>query len=167
MNIIDIINKVAASLDNSAAQKNLIINKTYKETEILIKGARQELHDAIYNILHNAIKYSWEKKGSPGWITIRIINDKTHVYISVENYGVPIKKIEIDEKLIFKFNYRGANSQDRDRYGWGIGLWQSKKLITGHGGNIKVTSKPADKISTDFMDNPYITELIVKLPKTR
>ena len=78
----------------------------------------------IYNLLDNAIKYSYE--GTK--IYIRAYIEDNSLIIGIVNYG---KKIEQDEP-IYDLYYRGLK-QKYTTQGLGVGMFLSKKIALAHG----------------------------------
>lgn len=94
-----------------------------------------EMKLVIMNLLENASKYSY-----PG-TTIRIgmQSHETHVEIAVTDSGVGIGKA--DTRRIFEKFTRVNNELSDTVSGNGFGLYWVKRIITLHGGYIKVKSK--------------------------
>ena len=97
-----------------------------------------EVHftNAIYNLMDNAVKYS--KPDAPLDIFIRTWNDEHHVYLSIQDTGIGIKK-EALKKIFDKF-YRVHTGNVHDVKGFGLGLAYVKKIIDLHKGRIMVES---------------------------
>lgn len=159
-----LIGQVRSNLDNYARSRRVEFKIELQEAKI--KVVRREVLRALTNLLHNAIKYSWSRdKSKPTWIAIRtaVVNDKVH--IEFKNWGVPIKKEEIEQELIFKMGYRGKHSGDRGRIGTGIGLADALRVARAHRGDVSVMSQPAvGKRADEDYTNPFITTVTMKLP---
>ncbi len=144
VNIVGIVNNSIKSLVEFAQSRNAIIKKHYDEKIFFsIIGNNRALESAIYNILHNAIKYS-RTDVEFGKLTVDVFVTKSQhtIEITVINLGVPIRKKEIENRLIFKFGTRGADSMLDGRKGSGIGLWHANTIIEEHGGYIHIQSSP-------------------------
>ena len=87
---------------------------------------------------------------------------------SIESYGIPITKDEIESGDIWAFGYRGALAYYSDRDGAGVGLADAKDVIKEHGGTISLTSEPVrDDGDPPEYKVPYRTTVTIKLPKVR
>lgn len=103
---------------------------------------------AIYNLVQNAIKYSFDKH----YIEIKGEESKgkdgKHLYrLGISNFGVGITPEEIAGRLIFLQDYRGVLARDRNRSGTGLGLSIVERVINLHGGYIAVSSISAIEIA--------------------
>jgi PAS domain S-box-containing protein len=130
--------------------------------------SRNDMGRVISNLLHNAKKYS--HFGDRRFIKVEAkeIGNENQVQISIENFGVPIMKEELEKGLIFEVGYRGKVSMVYDRDGTGVGLSDAKFVIENHGGSIKVTSEPAtEETSQPNYKVPYLTKIVILLPKIR
>ncbi len=98
-----------------------------------------EVHfeNAITNLMDNAVKYS--KPDQPNNVFLKTWNDEQHLYFSVRDSGVGMKKEEL--KKIFERFYRVHTGNVHDVKGFGLGLAYVKKVIDLHGGDIKVDSE--------------------------
>jgi two-component system sensor histidine kinase SenX3 len=137
--------------------------------DLQVNVAEHEIVRALSNLLHNAIKYSWDRKNNESpWVSIRALADKRSVAIECENWGVPIHRDEIEKELIFKLGYRGQNSSDRGRAGTGIGLTDARRVAEDHGGSLSIRSRPARSSAResdkDYYKHPFITTAVITLP---
>ncbi len=162
----ELINKVRTGLDPFAKQMKVRI-ELKQSPDALVKCAVSDLRRAFSNILNNAIKYSYQlyRGEEEAWVTIRIVTNKGFVYVHTENWGVPIKKEEIEQELIFELGYRGLLSNDRRRAGSGIGLYDARKTAKQHGGDVLVRSEPSRKdLTAEPYAQPYITTVTLMVP---
>ncbi len=125
-----------------------------------------DIDRVICNLLHNAHKYSHEGKFRTVKVVARELQPDNVIEISIENFGSPIKKEEIETGNIFKFGFRGELAYRSDRDGTGVGLADAKEIITAHRGKITITSMPSkDDGDPQEYKVPYITKVIIRLPK--
>ena len=91
------------------------------------------LQEILSNLIDNAIKYTL--KGS---VTVGVTGDANNVTISVEDSGIGIPPEDLPH--MFQKFYRVDNSDTREVGGTGLGLYISRRLTEGNGGNISVSS---------------------------
>jgi signal transduction histidine kinase len=143
--------------------------------DIYIKANEREMVRAFSNLMHNAIKYSWHRdpeRAKPAWVSIRTKVKEQKVYIEFENWGVPIKREEIEKEKVFELGYRGEMSKDRGRLGTGIGLTDARRVAESHGGCIEIDSHPAYRNITNekqenYYNQPFLTRVTMVLPLSR
>ncbi|MCM1078045.1 MAG: HAMP domain-containing histidine kinase [Bacteroidales bacterium] len=113
--------------------------KIYTEIEAIDSALfADEIHltNAIFNLMDNAVKYS--KPDQPLNIYIRTWNDGEHLYLSIRDTGLGMKK-EVLRKIWDKF-YRAHTGNRHDVKGFGLGLAYVKKIVELHKGKISVES---------------------------
>lgn len=107
------------------------------------------IYEVINNLLDNAIKYSKENSQ----IVIRsYLTSNGLVETTVQDFGVGIPEAAMGN-LFGKF-YRDYRNRTQVG-GTGMGLYLSKAIITAHGGNIWVRSKPGNGSTFGFTLIPY------------
>ena len=160
----------ARSLKVDVDLRNLI------DIEVFVN--ERDIVRAFSNLLHNAIKYSWHRDPEASlatkraWVSIRTMTEDNKVLVEFENWGVPIKREEIEQEKLFELGYRGELSKDRGRLGTGIGLTDTRRVAEAHGGRVKIESTPAGRYSVrenhpEYYDQPFITKVTVTLPIVR
>lgn len=87
------------------------------------------------NLLDNAYKYARQ-----GEIVVQACHEgqAVHVTVADEGHGVP----EHEQAHIFEMFYRVDGSDDREIYGYGVGLYAARQLVEAMDGKIWVKSKP-------------------------
>lgn len=167
IDIYDLMIGVVRNMTEYATNRNIELRLNAKQLRnAYVKGNRTDLVRALLNILHNAIKYSWVRKSpAKAYVQIEGRADEENLYLSIANWGVAITKEEVEKGLIFKVGYRGANSRDRRRPGTGLGLYDSKKVIEQHHGNLTINSKPSLGNSEEDYSKPFVTTVNIQLPR--
>lgn len=114
-----------------------------------------EMHfqNVIFNLMDNAVKY--RDTGKPLDIYMKTWNDATHLYLSIRDTGIGIKKENL--KKIFEKFYRVHTGNIHDAKGFGLGLAYVKKIVDLHKGEIKVESEYG-KGTTFTISLPVIKE---------
>jgi len=136
-NIMDIIYSTVFSLENKINAKKLDI-EGLDVGKFMVRGDADLLHQVIYNIVDNAIKFSNES----GYIKFNITNNKDTTFISIKNSGQGISD-ENQEKIFDRF-YKTDKSRSLDKNGVGLGLYIVKTIINMHDGDIIVESKQGE-----------------------
>lgn len=129
-----------------------------------------DIDRVICNLFHNAKKYSFKGKRRFVKVKARELQPLNQVEISIQSFGIPIKKEEIDSGIIWEFGYRGELAYAFDRDGVGAGLTDAKDVVEAHQGEINITSHPPEKFKenqTPGYQIPYLTTVKINLPKSR
>lgn len=111
------------------------------EPGLFIKGAHEELHSAMGNLVSNAVRYTPQG----GKIELKLFLRGKEVVFSVHDTGIGIEQQHID-RLTERF-YRVDRSRSRETGGTGLGLSIVKHILTRHQGHIEIESE-AGKGST-------------------
>ena len=112
-----------------------------------VKGDYNRLMQVMANILSNAVKFSKQD----GVIDVSLKNLDANVRVSVRDYGIGIPE-NSEDKVFGQFS-QVDSSNERKVGGTGLGMYITKKIISGHGGSIDYTSK-VDEGTTFFIDIP-------------
>jgi signal transduction histidine kinase len=132
-------------LANSKIKISLSIvveNHEGNDDPISIEADRERIMQVLYNLLHNAIKFTKQ-----GIISVTVERKKKHeddagdaIVVSVKDSGPGIHP-EITPKLFSKFATKSSS-------GTGLGLYISKSIIEAHGGKIWAENNPDGKGAT-------------------
>ena len=99
------------------------------------RGDQAKLHDALRNLVANAITYA------PEQTTIRVeasrLEGRATLSVLDEGPGVP----EEDLSRVFERFYRVDKSRARDPGGTGLGLAIVKHLVELHGGDVRAANR--------------------------
>ncbi|HKM02179.1 MAG TPA: HAMP domain-containing sensor histidine kinase, partial [Sedimentibacter sp.] len=131
-NIIAMLSEAMATINLKAKNKNISIVFDNIHDEITADFDWKWTVEAVYNILDNAVKYTY----ADGEICVNVIEYEMFVRIDIADNGIGICEDEL-HKIFLRF-YRSADSSEH--YGVGIGLYLSRKIINAEGGYIKVKS---------------------------
>lgn len=169
LDIYDILIGIARNMEEYASNRNIEIRLNIRNIRNeYVNGYENDLVRALLNVLHNAIKYSWVRRGpSRAFVSVEGKVDPDWLFITIENWGVPITQEELDKGLIFNVGYRGVNSSDRRRPGTGLGLYDTLRVVNKHKGHLTITSEPSLGNAQDDYSNPFITRVIIQLPRNK
>ena len=133
VDLYDLAHKEMEALLPTAAKKH--IKMSVKGNHIRLKGSRHLLHETIYNLLDNAIKYNVEG----GNVTLTLHQSDHDVSIAVADTGIGIPKEH--QKRIFERFYRVDKSRSKETGGTGLGLSIVKHGAILHGAKVQVDSE--------------------------
>ncbi len=106
------------------------------QTDSQVYGNRQELTQAIIQLLENACRYS--PKGGKISLIAQTSDRETSIRITDQGIGIPEHELE----SIFKPFHRLDTGNRRSTGGVGLGLCVAREIVTLHGGQMKVESTP-------------------------
>lgn len=159
VDIKSIVHSAAELLKGAAMEKGIEILFDHDDDGFVL-GDRDLLFRALFNILDNAIKYSYPltEQTRERFVTI---DSRRHTVqgdwlIAMKSYGVGIDRDEIESGAIFRYGFRGRRSADRGRTGTGVGLAEARRIVLAHRGEINVDSKP--------LEVAYVTTVKVVIP---
>jgi signal transduction histidine kinase len=134
--IAEIIDRVANALQPGAEGKNitLSIDNTAPEN-LAVEADPALLHQAIYNLVENAIKYT-PADGRVG-VHVLIVQPEL-LQVEVKDTGIGISPADLP-RLFEKF-YRSAQREARQQKGSGLGLAIVRSIAERHGGKVWVES---------------------------
>lgn len=118
---------------NRTEERQAIERQTEEQQAVFDEKWTQE---ALYNILDNAVKYTY----SGDRIEIRLTEYELFLRIDVTDHGIGIPEKETGR--IFGRFVRGEQVRNQD--GVGIGLYLANQIVTGEGGYLKVKSIPGE-----------------------
>ncbi len=105
------------------------------ERSVMINGDKVRLHQAVLNVVDNAIKYTPDRRDI--YITLR--RNAHNAIIAVRDTGVGIAKADL--KNIFNRFYRVDKARSQNVRGHGLGLSIVKSIIVAHRGSINIDSE--------------------------
>jgi signal transduction histidine kinase len=148
VSVLDIIERATSALQLQAAQKNIdLIVELSKDMPNTVEADQALLHQAVYNLMENAIKYTPDN----GRVTVRTSSQPGFLIFAVEDSGIGIAADDLP-RLFEKF-YRGKQREARAQHGSGLGLAIVYSIAANHGGRIWVESV-VGKGSTFYLQIP-------------
>lgn len=122
--------EIKVILETSAAQKKVEI--TVSGTGFSVMGVRRMLHEVIYNLCDNAIKYNVPG----GSVVIHVENNR--LTVGDTGIGIPAEHME----RIFERFYRVDKSHSKASGGTGLGLSIVKHAAAYHKAEVQLESTP-------------------------
>ena len=133
---------VLISFESKIEEKRLDVEFD-SDDEVFVVADKDAIHQVLYNLCHNAIKFANE--GGKFRISISSMDSK-RIKVSVYDEGQSISKS--DSKMVFERFYKTDESRGLDKSGVGLGLYISKTIIDAHDEEINVES--VDGVGTEF-----------------
>ena len=125
---------VVITFEQEIDKKNIEIRGLDSITPKNVYGDKDLLHQVVYNLIENAVKFTEEG----GYIEFDITENSERTDFSIKNSGHGIEKAEIG--LIFDRFYKTDKSRSKDKKGLGLGLYLVRSIIRLHGGEINAES---------------------------
>ena len=126
---------ILISFEQKIDEKKLDVEFNSEYDEMIVSADRDAIHQVIYNLCHNAIKFS--REGGKFRISIEHTQGKK-IKVSVFDEGQSISKE--DEKMVFDRFYKTDKSRGLDKSGVGLGLYICKTIVDAHDEKIWVES---------------------------
>jgi signal transduction histidine kinase len=106
--------------------------------DLVIRGDRESIALALWNLLDNAVKYS----SSGSTVRVELEREGSCAAIRVRDHGTGIS--ESEQREIFKKFVRGSASKDSSANGTGIGLAIVQHILHAHRGTVRVESRSGE-----------------------
>ncbi len=132
------------TLEVANEQEGLGIELNLGATDHQIEGDEVHISNVIFNLLDNAVKYSYENPKIK--ISTTSNGDSIETTISDRGIGIPKKSIP----LVFDKFYRVPKGNLHDVKGFGLGLYYVKQMVEAHDGKIRVESEEGKGTSITF-----------------
>ena len=97
-------------------------------------GAAGFLHEMVYNLCDNAIKYNVEG----GSVDVCVWEERGQAQVRVQDTGIPPE----DQDRVFQRFFRVDKSRSKASGGTGLGLSIVKHIVQYHGGTLSLESTP-------------------------
>jgi signal transduction histidine kinase len=136
-------------------EKKLKVNVEIEEKVSKIQADHRVLSLSLFALMENAILYN--KIGGSVMIKAQKMAQRPYLEIIIEDTGIGMSKEDLAN--LFKKYYRGKKAKDLDVKGFGIGLYNAKRLVNLHGGDIKIESQE-DKGTKAVLTLPLDLSLI-------
>jgi len=144
----DIIERVAGALQLQASQKNVSLSvELQRDLPAFIEADQALLHQGVYNLVENAIKYT----PNGGQVTVRVQTAADNIVFEVRDNGIGIAPSDLPH--MFEKFYRGKQRDARAQHGSGLGLAIVRSIAERHGGKVWVESE-LGKGSAFFLQTP-------------
>jgi two-component system phosphate regulon sensor histidine kinase PhoR len=131
----ELFQSVIRDWEKKLAEKQLKVVVDLSPDALTIRADETRLHEVLYNLLDNALKYSREN----GEIRLRAVQRGPEIVLSVTDNGIGISKDDLPR--IFERFYRADKARSRELGGTGLGLAIVKHIAQLHGGRVEAESE--------------------------
>jgi two-component system phosphate regulon sensor histidine kinase PhoR len=131
----ELFDSVIRDWEKKLAEKQLRVVVDLSPDTRTIHADETRLHEVLYNLLENAVKYS----RANGEIRLQSAKRGSEVVISVADNGIGISKNDLPR--IFERFYRADKARSRELGGTGLGLAIVKHIAQLHGGRVEAKSE--------------------------
>ena len=132
---LEIVDQVSSGLQGHAKTKNIDFSiETSRKLPGLIDADQALLHQAVYNLVENAIKYTPEN----GSVALSVHASDSELFFDIKDSGIGISE-EALKRLFEKF-FRSSQREARAQQGTGLGLAIVRSIAERHGGEVWVDS---------------------------
>ena len=136
---------ILISFEQKIDAKRLEVEFYSQEERMYVNADSDAIYQVIYNLCHNAVKFSNE--GGSLKVSITRLKGKK-ILVEVYNDGQGIAKENL--QYVFERFYKGDKSRGLDKTGAGLGLFISKTIIEAHNERIWVDSEYGKNCSFKF-----------------
>jgi Na+/proline symporter/signal transduction histidine kinase len=136
LNMIEVVQDAVDATRQLVTGKEMLMTVRLPEKIPTITGDRDQLIQAMVNLISNAVKFC---KPQTGQIQVSLHQRYNKLHISVTDNGIGIS--EADQQIIFE-QFRQVPTSDRGRpQGTGLGLAITRRIVAFHAGQISVESE--------------------------
>lgn len=125
-------------------KKHIEVRGLEETAPIYVDGDPDMLHQVIYNLVENAVKFTNEG----GYMELKLEDQPDRVTVGIKNSGEGVAPEEITQ--IFDRFYKTDKSRSKDKTGMGLGLYIVKTIIKQHGGEISASSVQGEYCQFSF-----------------
>ncbi len=142
--ICEVARQIVLSFEQKIDEKKLDVEFSCDEDRMKVIADKDAIHQILYNICDNAVKFS--REGGKYKIDITSKDKKVHVSVYNDGEGIPKE----DLPFVFERFYKTDKSRGLDKTGVGLGLYISKTIIDAHGESISVQSEKGKYCRFEF-----------------
>ena len=146
----EVLRTTVISFEQRIEAKQIRIEGLEDMPEIRILADRDLIHQVIYNLVDNAVKFT----DVQGWIRLCVEEKRRVVHLLIRNSGEGIAAKDLPR--VFDRFFKTDKSRSADKSGTGLGLYLVKTIADIHGGGVTVRSNLGE-----------FTEFEVRLPVGR
>ena len=135
LDFLEVIQDSLLPLETLAQSKGVQIHTELAHELPPLNGDRERLSDAIYHLVHNALKFTGG--GGSVWVRCQPVNHSIHFEVQDTGVGVPADKLP----GLWEGFTQMADPLCRGVEGLGVGLALVKYVVNAHGGEVSAESQ--------------------------
>ncbi len=135
LDVCEMARMVLISCESRIDGKKLDVRFECDKDNMIALADNDAIHQVIYNLVDNAVKFSDEG----GELLIKIQERDKKIYVTVRNTGKGISADDLPN--VFERFYKSDRSRGLDKSGLGLGLYISKTIIDQHSEEMWVKSE--------------------------
>ena len=134
--ICEMARQILISFEQKIDAKRLDVEFDCAADSICVTGDRDAIHQVLYNICDNAVKFSYEG----GKLSVAVTyNKEKKIEVSVYNEGAGIPAEDLP--YVFERFFKTDKSRGLDKTGVGLGMYITKTIMEAHSQTISVDSE--------------------------
>lgn len=143
LRVCDLIKEVASEISQFIKARNQRLKVNLEAENLKIEGNRIRLHDALFNIIQNASKFSPDNKE----ILVNLKKEQEFCVIEIIDEGIGIAEDKLDAIFNVFYEEQDARKHHSGSFEFmsgrlGMGLYIAKNIIEKYKGRITVESEP-------------------------
>ena len=135
LDVAELARDLAAQFQENVEPQGYHIEVSLEPDSAVIRGDREALGRAVWNLLDNAVKYSPDCQTV--WIDVGRRGERLALHVRDQGLGIPIR----EQKEIFRKFVRGSSAEAGVVKGTGLGLAMVHEIVRAHGGEIQLQSE--------------------------
>lgn len=139
----NIIKMTVRTFEGICMEKHISFELILTGQTLFVQADMSKIQQVIYNLIDNAIKFSYPDSA----ITIETTIKNRKIFVSVKDCGIGIPKDSLSK--VWERFYKSDLSRGKDKKGTGLGLSIVKEIIQAHQENINVIS--TEGVGTEFI----------------
>ncbi|HKH87202.1 MAG TPA: ATP-binding protein [Acidimicrobiales bacterium] len=143
--LVNLVMAEAAERVRAAAEQHKVeVLLVEPEPPVAVMGDRRQLTSAVYNLLENAVKFSYEN--AQVRCAGRVEEGEVLIEVADRGVGIPARDLE----RIFERFYRVDQGRSRSTGGTGLGLAIVRHVAANHRGSVQVESREGEGSTFTF-----------------
>ncbi len=122
-------------ISEAASQRGVSVIFDSQSASLRVRGSRVQLMSALFNLLDNAVKFTYV--GGQVSVVVRRRGGDAEITVRDDGVGIP----SAEQSRIFERFYRVDRARSRQSGGTGLGLSIVRHAVLNHGGEVTVESR--------------------------